>query len=356
MISIISQLIKNEPELVSFLKEGDLTEAVLLKKTPRAVYFDLNKFGTGLIYGAELMNARGILKDLKIGDSIPAKIVSIDNEEGFVELSLTGAQKQKNWRELKEIKEKDETLTVKIIGANSGGLVANIDSIKAFLPVSQLAPENYPRVESGDKNKILEELKKFVGKEIEVKIIDLNSRNNKLIISEKGVNEENIKELINKYNVGDVIEGVVSGIADFGAFIKFNDNLAIEGLIHIAELDHRLIDSPNEVVKVNEQIKAKIIEIKDDKIFLSLKALKDSPWENVEEKIKQGQEISGTVYKFNPFGAYIDLKEGFQGLIHVTEFGSIEEMEKKLEIGKEYDFIIDSIKPEEKRITLKLKK
>jgi len=352
-VSPVGQLIKTEPDLISFLKEGDLIEAKLLEKTPRAAYFDLDKFGTGIIYGIELVNAKNILKNLKPGDWVTAKVLVLENENGFVELSLDSAQQQKNWQQLKELKESGEILTVKIIGANSGGLVAKINDIKAFLPVSQLSNEHYPRVENAEKNKILEELRKFVGKEMKVKIIDLNPRTNKLIISERDVIEQDIKEFINRYKVGDVIEGVVSSIADFGVFVRFTDNPIIEGLIPVFELEHRLIDNPKEVVEINESVKAKIIEIKDGKISLSLKALKPDPWENIGDKFKVGQEVIGTVYKFNPFGAYINLEHGLQGLIHVAEFGGLEEMKEKLQLGKEYQFIIESIKPEEKRIILK---
>jgi ribosomal protein S1 len=353
--SAIAQIMRDEPELVSFLKENDLIEAKLLRKLPKAVYFDLNKFGTGIIYGAELMNARGLIKNLNVGDQVAAKIIDLENEEGFVELSLASAHKQKNWQDLKEIKEKDDVLTVKITGANSGGLVATISDIKAFLPVSQLSNEHYPRVDNNDRGKILEELRKFTGKELNVKILDLNPRANKLIISERGAVEQDVKKLIGQYKVGDVIDGIVSGIADFGIFIRFADNPSIEGLIHISEIDHRLINNPKEVAKVDDAVKAKIIEIKDAQVFLSLKALKSDPWEAGADKFKADQEVSGVVYKFNPFGAYINLEHDLQGMIHVAEFGGQEEMKKKLEIGKEYGFIIESVKPEERRINLKLK-
>ncbi len=355
-VSPLAQIIKTEPDLISFLKEGDLIDVKVLEKTPRAVYFDLGKFGTGIVYGAEFLNARNVIKDLNVGDAVVAKIIDLENENGYVELSLAGAHKQKNWQELKEAKENEEVLTVKIIGANSGGLVANVSEIKAFLPVSQLSNEHYPRVDDGDKNKILEELKKLVGQEIKVKIIDLNPRANKLIISEKGVTEENVKELLSQYKIGDVINGIVSGIADFGIFVRFVDQPAIEGMVHISELDHRLIDNPKEIVKVDEEIKAKIIEIKEGQVFLSVKALKPNPWDFAKEKFSEGQTVSGAVYKYNPFGAYINLEHDLQGLIHVAEFGSLEEMKKNLEIGKQYQFVIESIKPEEKRIVLKLKK
>lgn len=351
--SAIGQLMKTEPDLISFFREGDLVEAKLLKKAPRAVYFDLGKFGTGIVYGAELLNAKSIIKDLNVGESITAKINNSENEEGNIELSLAGAHKQKGWQELKELQEKEETLAVKIIGANIGGLIANINEIKAFLPVSQLSREHYPRVDDADRKKILEELKKLVNQEIKVKIIDINPRANKLIISERGVAEQNIKELLNQYKAGDVVNGIVSGIADFGVFIRFIDQPAIEGMIHISELDHRLIDNPKEIVKIDEAVKAKIIEIKDSQVFLSLKALKPNPWEAAAEKFKDGQEVGGIVFKFNPFGAYINLEHNLQGLIHAAEFGGLEEMKNKLEIGKSYQFIIESIKSEEKRILLK---
>lgn len=354
--SPLSQLMKTEPDLISFLREGDLIEVKLLKKVPRAAYFDLDKFGTGIIYGIELSNARNLLKDLKAGDSVAAKIIDLENESGFVELSLAGAHQQKNWQELRELKDNEEALTVKIVGANSGGLVTTVNEVKAFLPVSQLTSEHYPRVDNSDRNKILEELRKFVGQEIKVKIIDLNPRTNKLIISERGVIEQNIRELIEKYKVDDVIDAVVSGIADFGVFVRFADNPTIEGLVHIFEIDHRLIDNPKEVIKINEPVRAKIIEIKDGRVFLSLKALKPDPWETIGDKFKEGQEVNGVVYKFNPFGAYINLEHGLQGLLHIAEFGSPEEMKKELEIGKQYQFIVESIEPKEKRLVLKLKK
>ncbi|MEE8131633.1 MAG: S1 RNA-binding domain-containing protein [Candidatus Paceibacterota bacterium] len=355
-LSPVGQLMKLEPDLISFLKEGELIEVKFLNKGRRAFYFDLGKFGTGVVYGKEFLNAKETIKNLKPGDLVSAKVVGLENEDGYIELSLADAQKQKDWQEIKELKESGETITVKIIGANSGGLVAKINELKAFLPVSQLAGEHYPRVDEGERNKILEELRKLVGQELPAKVIDFNPRNDKLIISEKEALEENIKELLNQYKVGDVVEGAVSGIADFGVFIKFTDNPAIEGLIHISELDHRLIENPKEIVKVDEQIKAKIIEIKDGRVSLSLKAFKPDPWEKIEEKYKRGQEISGMVNKFNPFGAFIDLSPEIQGLIHISEFGSAEEMGKQLEIGKNYQFIIEAVKSEEKRIVLKLKK
>ena len=354
--SSIGQLMKTSPDLFGIVKEGDLVEAKLLKRIPRAVYFDLGRFGTGIVYGVELLNAREVLKKLSEGGVISAKVVEVENEEGYIELSLTEAGKQKSWQVLRELKEKSEEVKVKIVAANSGGLIAEMEGLKAFLPVSQLSNEHYPRVEDGSQPKILEELKKFIGQELTIKVIDANSRNNKLIISEKEITAQDIKEALAKYKAGDVVDGIISGVADFGAFIRFTDNTKIEGLIHISELSHRLIENPKEVVKVDDVVKAKIIDIKDGRVTLSLKALKEDPWLKAEEKYQANQEVKGTVLRFNPFGAFIGLDEDIQGLIHISEFGSTEEMKKQLEVGKSYTFNIISVKPQEKRIILKLKK
>lgn len=352
--SYVTHALKNDPDSIPFLRDGEIIDAKLIQKNPRSAYFDLGKFGTGAVYGIEFANARAIIKELKIGESVSVKILDTEDDEGFVELSLAGAHQQKNWQQIKDIKDNQEIITIKIIGANSGGLVANVNDIKAFLPVSQLAGDHYPRVDDGDKAKILTELRKLVGQELKVKIIDTNPRNEKLIISEKGAFENDIKEILEKYKAEDIVECIVSGIADFGVFVKFIDNPSIEGLVHIAELDYKIIDSPKEIVKIDEQVRAKITEIKDGRVFLSIKALKTDPWENIEKKIKEGEKVEGIVYKFNPFGAYINLENDLQGMIHITNFGGAEEMKKTLEIGKKYKFLVDSIKTEERRISLKV--
>ncbi len=304
-----------------------------------------------------MLNAREMLRSMKPGGRVLAKIVAVDGEGGNIELSLSEAGRQKAWQGVKELAENGEVIKIKVLGANAGGLTATLpeSDLRAFLPVSQLSVDHYPRV-GDDRQKIAEELKKFVGEELSVKIIDVNSHSNKIIISEREVLSTNVKELLSKYQIGQIVEGLVSGIADFGVFVRFVDNPEIEGMIHISELDHRLIDNPKEIVGINDQIKVKIIDIREGKVFLSLKALKSDPWESVAEKYKAGQEITGMIYKLNPVGAVINLDEGLQGLIHISEFGGQEEMKTALTPEKSHHFVIDSVKPEEKRIILKVKK
>jgi len=354
-LHILNQLAKSNAPLMSLLKVGDLVEGKILEKRTRMILVDLGKYGIGAIYGLELLNAgRDFIKNLKVGDVIPGKVINSDNEDGFVELSISEAGRQEAWQEISELKEKEEVIKVIISGFNSGGLIAKIKDVSAFLPVFQLAAEHYPRIAGADKNQISQALQKLVGQELNIKIIDINPRTNKLIISEKEAAGVNLKELIKNYQIGQIIEGIISGIADFGVFVQFTDNPAVEGLIYISEISHRLIDNPKEIVKLDQVIKAKIIEIKEGKIFLSSKVLEPNPWDKVGDYYKEKQTVKGEVYKFYPFGAVINLEHDLQGQIHVAEFGSLEEIKKQLELNKKYSFIIESIQPQEKRIVLKL--
>ncbi|OGM90617.1 hypothetical protein A2755_03260 [Candidatus Wolfebacteria bacterium RIFCSPHIGHO2_01_FULL_48_22] len=352
----LARILRSNPQLTVPLKDGDTVEATLLAKDLRRAYFDLRGKGTGIVWGVEHVQAREILKGLKAGDAIQATVLQAENDEGYSDISLTKAMWQKNWQDVRQLKDSGDLCTVKIIGANTGGLVTELQNIKAFIPVSQLSTENYPHVEDGNKNKILEELKKFVGNEMEVKVLDFNPKNEKLILSQREVTGEGMKEVLEKYTVGDTVEVIVSGVADFGVFVRFVDNPNIEGLVHISEIDHRLIDSPKEVVKVQDALRAKIIEIKDGKVSLSFKALKPNPWDEAEKLFAVDQEVEGTVSKYNPFGALVGLGNDLQGLIHISEFASMDDMKKELELGKKYTFVVTQLKPAEKRIILKLKK
>ncbi len=355
-LSPLANLLRNESGLLTLFKAGDLVQGTLIGKAFKAAYFDLGAAGTGVVYGMEFSNASSIIKNLELGEKILAKVVEAENDDGYIELSLTEAGRQKTWQDLKDLKDKGEVITVKITGANSGGLMAEVQGVKGFIPASQLAGDHYPRIDDGNRTKILEELKKLVGTDLKVKILDLKPRANKLILSEKETTEENMKELLTGYVVGQVVDGIISGVTDFGAFMKFADNPNVEGLIHISELDHRLIEHPKEIAKIGDAVKAKIIEIKEGRVSLSLKALKPNPWDTIEARFTVGQEIQGTITRFNPFGAFVGLDQDIQGLIHVSEFGSVEKMKADIEVGKTYTFKIELMKPAEKRVILKLVK
>ncbi len=338
---------------------GSTIEGKVVARDRSSLFIDLGIYGTGIIYGREFYAVKDIVKNLKIGDEVHAKIVELENDEGYRELSLKDATKEMSWQRLHELKDSGKILEVRITGVNKGGLLTALDGIQAFLPVSQLSSEHYPRVPDADKQKILKELQKFIGKTIEVKILDLVAQENKLILSEKAKSEEKTKEVLKNYSKGDIVEGEITGIADFGAFIKFPAKVAdeseqIEGLIHISELDWQLVENPVEVVKVGEIVKAEIININNNQVFLSLKSLKKNPWEEIEKQYKKGDEIKGKVTKFSAFGAFVEVAPKIRGLCHISEFESKEKMEEQLKINETYNFEVLLIEPKEHRMSLKL--
>lgn len=386
----MKNVLENKENLLRPLKVSEIVEGKIIGIERAAIFLDLGIRGTGIIYGKEFAEAKEILKNQKIGNKIYAKVIALDNEEGFIELSVAQAGKEIAWQELLQQQKEGKIIKAKILKANKGGLITGIKGIPAFLPVSQLSPEHYPRIKGGETSQILRELQKFIGKELEVKILDLNQKTNQLILSEKAKEAEKIKEILKNYKVGDIVEGEITGVVDFGVFIKFplpsgtqrakkdtsvpasaevlaskkaladrtkaKGKEELEGLIHISELDWKIIEDPLEVVKVDQKIKAKIIEISDDKVSLSLKALKKDPWEGIEKKYKKGDVVLGKITKFNPFGAFVQITPKIQGLCHISEFGSQKKMTDYLKIDKKYNFKILLIEPKEHRMTLQLVK
>jgi len=342
---------ENTPRLA---QAGDLVEGRIIKLSKNSIVLELGPLGTGIIYGGEWKDNRNAIKDLKVGDTISALVLSSENDDGYVELSLKEATLEQTWSDLRDKKQAGEIVSVRVTEANRGGLVIECSGLIGFLPVSQLSPENYPRVEGGDKNMILKELSKFVGKEMKVKIISLDKRGEKLIVSEKAAQEKKIKKNLENYKKGDVVDGTVAALANFGAFIKLEDNL--EGLAHISELDWQIIDHPNQILKENEKVKAQIIDIQDGQISLSLKALKQDPWQDIEEKYQNGQVIQGKVIKFTPTGAFVQIEDGIHGLAHAAEFSQQNrQIEETLKLNQDYNFEIISLSPKMHKMALGLK-
>jgi small subunit ribosomal protein S1 len=330
--------------------EGDIVEGSVINIDKSAVYVDLAPFGTGIIYGKEFLTARDIIKNVNVGDTVAAKVIGSDNEDGYIELSLKEARQAIIWSEAETAIRNRTILDLPVTEANKGGLIIQWQGISGFLPASQLKPEHYPRIADGDKEKIFDELKKLVGKRLSVAIITASPKEGKLIFSEKSPGEKDKEKMTGKYTVGDEIEGEVTGVVDFGAFVKIEENL--EGLIHISEIDWSLVDNPHTYLKVGQKIRAKIIDIKEGKISLSLKALKENPWVEAAKKYKKEQKVSGVIIKFNKHGALASIEEGVAGLVHVSEFGSEEKLRKNLELGKVYPFKITVFDAKEQKMAL----
>ncbi len=339
--------------LGSVPKPGDIVEGAVMEKRGAKLFVDLGSFGTGIVYGREYQQASDIIKGLQPGDTISGKVVEPDNDEGYVELSLKEAGEEKRWVDLKHLMQIGEILELPVLEANRGGLILEAKNVKGFLPASHLSSQHYPRVDGGDKEKIYQELLKLIGQPLKVKILDLDPKEGKLIFTEKGQTTEELQVAFAKYKVGDVVEGEVTSVVDFGAFMKFDD-ANLEGLIHISEIDWTLIEDPREILKSGDRVKAKIIDIRGDKISLSLKQLKEDPWTKASEKYHKNDIIKAKVTKYNPFGAFAQLDKDIHGLVHISEFGTEAKMREILKVGQDYTFKILMIDPKEHRLSLGL--
>jgi len=335
---------KNPPLL------GDLVEGKIIDKEKGAVYVDLGDQGTGIIYGREYLNARDVIKKTNLGDIVKAKVVGEENADGYIELSLKEARQALVWGEAETAIAEKKVFELPIKEANKGGLIVEWQGIVGFLPASQLKPEHYPRIEDGDKDKILRELKALIGTKLSLSIITADPKEDKLIFSEKGVNDKEKQALVDKYQLGDILEGTVTGSVDFGVFVRLEEGL--EGLVHISELDWALVENPRELYKVGEKVKVKVIEVKDGKVSLSIKALRENPWKEAEKKYKKGAIVSGVVIKHNKHGALISIEEGVAGLVHISDFPSEEILRTTLELGKTYSFQINLFEAKDQRMTL----
>jgi small subunit ribosomal protein S1 len=330
---------------------GDLVEGTIIAISRGRVYIDLPPFGTGIIYGREYLNAADVLRKANPGDTISAKVVDPAGREGYFELSLKEARQAAIWGEAELAILNETPYSLVVEEANKGGLILTWQGIAGFLPASQLSKEHYPRVPEGDKDKILGELMLLVGHPLSVRIITADAKEGKLIFSERTGNEAEEKaSLIDKYQVGDSAEGEVTGIVDFGVFVKLEPGL--EGLVHISELDWGLVEDPHALFNVGDKVRVKVIEIKDGKISLSIKALMENPWHTASERYHKDMEVPGVIIKYNKHGALASIEEGVAGLVHVSEFASPAELRETLELGKTYPFIITLFEPKEQRMTL----
>lgn len=336
-------------------KVGDIIDGIVVTVSKNEVLLDLGGTHTGMVRGRELLDESGEYTNLKPGDHVAATVLELENEKGLVELSFRSAGHQKAWDELNRLYQTGEVIDVPVTDANRGGLMIRVGRIDGFLPVSQLTPEHYPRVEGGDKSKILEILQQFIGQSFRVKVIDVNEADSKLIVSEKSAWAKEQATLVAGYKSGDVIEGKITGVVDFGAFVEFGQHL--EGLIHISELAWQRVDNPRDLLKVGDTIKAAIIGIEGTKISLSLKRLSEDPWMKAVERYTVGQVVSGKVLKLNPFGAFVELDPEIHGLAHISELSAkpIKTAGEVLKEGDQHQFKIISIDPSQHRLGLSIK-
>jgi small subunit ribosomal protein S1 len=339
---------------IKVLKAGDMVEGSLISVGKNEVYVDLEGYGVGVVRGRELYDDEATLASLKPGDKIFVSVIEPENKDGIAELSLRQAGQERVWQSLREKLDSKEVIRTKILEANKGGLMVEINNVMGFLPVSQLSLEHYPRVEDGDKTRILSVLHGYVGQLFDVQIITADSADEKLVVSEKAVFEKEMENRLGTLKIGQIVEGTITGVVDFGAFVKFGE---LEGLVHISELAWQRIENPRDIVKVGQKVTAKVISIDKGRVSLSIKQLQTDPWLDAVKKYQIGQTVKGKIAKVMPYGVFVELDENIQGLVHMMELShdTIKNPETFVKPGDEKEFKIISIEPAEHRLGLSLK-
>lgn len=333
------------------LEAEAVVEGTILSADKHEIWLDLGVYGTGLVVGKELEYSS---RELQVGDVVSASVIEPETNEGYAILSLKRVAKEKGWDLLDQRFADKEVFGIVPFDANKGGLLIEIEGVRGFLPVSQLAAENYPRVSGADKDEILHRLNSLVGRTLMVRILDLDRKQNKLIVSEKEAQREFTEGKISSLKVDDKVKGIVTGVVDFGVFVNVD---GIEGLVHISEIAWDRVDNPAHYVKVGQEIEAVIIAIDQDKLSLSIKQLSKDPWMEEIAKYKVGDTVEGKVTRITPFGAFVQVSPVIEALVHISELSAdhVTDPASLVKVGETRSFRIIAIEREHHKLSLSLK-
>ncbi len=351
--AVMDELIKKSPEIFRS-KPGELIDGIVVFKGKNKLLLDIRGVATGIISGRELRDSFNTFKELNPGDDVSALVLEDENDEGLVVLSLRMASQKKAWDRFHKLVEGDKTMKFTAQEANKGGLIANIDGIRAFLPVSQLSPVNYPRVNNAESTEIISRLQKFVGHTFTVKIVTMDEESGKIVVSEREAMAEERSKALEGLKIGDVKDGVVSGLVKFGLFVTFD---GLEGLVHISEIAWGHVKNPSEYAELGDRVTVKVIGVDGDKLSLSIKQLTKDPWEEVAERYPLGKKVSGTVVRFADYGAFLRLEKDINGLVHLSEIAhhKVNDPSEALTIGQKVEAQVINIDIDERRIGLSIK-
>ena len=341
-------------DVIKAPKVSEIVTVTVLAIGHKNILCDINNQFTGVIAGTDITSSIIDVRKIKVGDKIDAMIRGEDRDTGLVILSLRKASQVQLIERLTSNFDTKETITVIPNEANKGGLLVDLDGMKGFIPVSQLSPVHYPRVEGANPERILEHLKALVGKELVVRVLNVDTAGKKIIFSEKATQDENRSAALGKLKVGEIMEGSVSGILSYGLFVTFE---GLEGLVHVSEIDWGHVADPSKFARVGDKVKVMIIGLDSDKISLSIKRLKKNPWDELAKKYKIGDVVEAPVTKISKFGVFVELEAGINGLIHMSELSHKEGVtaEELVTPGQPVKAKIITLESAEKRIGLSIK-
>lgn len=352
----MADLLAQEENLVRVVRPGEIVKGVVARKRQGEILVDVGAKSEGIVDPRDLNNlSPDELAEIKVGDTIPVYVVSVENdqEETHIILSLSQARVEKDWEEAERLFATGETLESTVIGSNKGGLIVNFGQVRGFVPGSQLANAQFSGANKPDR------WNQLMGEKLQLKIIEVDRTRNRLILSERAAAEEvrkNKANLLLDLKEGDVRTGRVTSLADFGAFVDIG---GVDGLIHLSELAWTRVSHPREVVKVGEEIQVYILKVEQDqqRVALSLKRLQPEPWSQVFDYYEINQIVDAVVTKLTNFGAFARIDDRIEGLIHISEISdkNITHPREVLAEGQAVKVRIIHIDPERRRMGLSMK-
>ena len=354
--SLMDELLKSNPLVIKKLVAGDLVSGNVVEVSKDQILVDIGSKSEGIIPKEEFTEDMVLEKTLKIGDSIVCLVIQAEDRQGYATLSLKKAEKEKTWKDLENAFRDTSVIEATALEYNKGGLLVDINGLRGFIPLSHLNRSHFTDEISdfsgGSETELKNALKVLSGKKLTVKVIEIDKAKNRLVLSEKDASSEYSEEEKEKklagVKAGDILEGIVTGIMQFGIFVDLD---GLEGLVHISEIAWEKVSNPGDYFTVGSPIKVLVLGIDDNskKLALSVKRLSNNPWEGVEERYKVGQIVKGKVSKAVPFGAFVTLEQGLEGLIHISE------LKDKLNVGDEVEAVVTNVEGANQKLALSTK-
>src|SRR6266516_1372885 len=342
------------------IKRGDVVEGVIVRIDQDEILVDIGLKSEGVLSTKELpASGYGSFSELHLNDKVMVYVIQPESSEGHAVLSLKRANTERQWRIAEEQYKNGELLKARVIDYNKGGLIVDVAGIRGFVPISQILNLKREEVASGgESQETAAKLQSMKDKELQLKIIEINRARNRLILSERLAVQEwrqrRREELLDELKPGEVRRGVVSNLANFGAFVDLG---GADGLVHISQLAWSRVNHPSEVLHVGQEVEVQVLSVDKGKkkIALSIKRAEVDPWTTVEQRYTPGQVVTGVITKLAPFGAFARIEDGIEGLIHLSELTPGLDPKQVLHEGVPLQLRILSINAERRRLGLSLR-
>lgn len=350
MTHIMDELLMDDNLGVFTFNYGQSIKGTVIDVSSSRILLDLPGGNTGMITKKEMNqydSSEGIQKDAVI----EAVVLNPENEEGLVMLSLRRASLDTTWAELNTLNSDGRIFKIKIDEANKGGLIGYYKGLKAFLPVSQLTPLNYPRVPDGSGSAILNRLEEHIGKVFAVRLINVDRDEGKVIISEKLAHDEKTEQTLSNIKVSETIKGVVSGVMKFGIFVTYE---GVEGLVHLSELDWAHVSDPSQKYALGDKVEVMVLGKDGEKLSFSIKRLTEDPWLKKAEPYSIGDSVTGKVVRWNQNGVFIEIEPEVQGLFTLDQFNVEKHSDLKISEGESRTGEVTEINYNSHRLELKI--